>query len=592
MPTATRHRQRLGDLLIARGVITDDQLALALAAQQQGQQQRLVGEILVGLGYASKEQILSAVAESCGIPFARLMAPLVDPAVRGALPETFIRKHGVLPLFKVRDVLTVAVSEPSNVFLADEVAHASGLSVQVVAAAADNIYQMIEQGPSPSAQGPSPQEVAAGEVLPGADLALAEDFDGAHGNQSPEKIAGLLIREAVRARASAIHLEPDEKVLRVRFCVDGVLHVVMRPPARLAAGLTGAFEEMLGFAGRAASAQDSRRSVRLLVQGRAVQLHLASLGGAFGLRVVIRLVRDEDAQKPLEKLGFDFALLDRYRQLIAPLRGLVLVAGPRGSGATTTLYSTLNALDPIRYNLCTLETCINFNLAGINQFSAATCGTTDTGSALARLLLQQPDVLALDCEMNEAVVGLAVEAAREGRLVLAHLRAADAADAVARLAARAPADALGPALRGVLAQRLVRTVCPHCRSSHDPPAALRRRISETFGPIEDYVKGRGCAACGRTGLVGRIGLFELVPLEGGLVDLLKTRADGDAWRAAIRAAGHPSLWVDGINKVRAGITSLDEVMTVLAGCPGEPGPSTAIGRAGCPDAPAGPPRPH
>ena len=164
----------------------------------------------------------------------------------------------------------------------------------------------------------------------------------------------------------------------------------------------------------------------------------------------------------------------------------------------------------------------------------------------------------------------AVEAALDGCLVLARVRAGDAAEAIARLAARVPVQDLAPALRGVLCQRLVRTVCPQCRGPAEPPAHLRRRVAEVFGPVEEYVKGRGCQACGRTGLLGQIGVFELVPIDAGLADRIRAGADRETLRTAIRAAGCPSLWVDGINKVRAGISSLDEVMSVLAGCPGEP----------------------
>jgi len=584
MATATRQRVRLGDLLVQRGVITDEQLAAALAAQQRGSQQRLIGEILVDLGYATKEQVLSAVSASCGVPFARLVPQLVDPAVRNALPESFIQKHGVLPLFKIRDMITVATSEPSNLFLVDEMVHAAGLRVQLVAATPDNIYQMIEHTLA-DRKGQPPGDEAAADASTLDDVVLSEDFDTVYGSWPPEKVATLLVREAVRARASVIHLEPDEKVLRIRFGIDGALHVVMRPPVRLAAGLVGAFDEMTGPGGRGASGPEVRRSARLLVQGRAVQLQIASMGGAFGPCVTVRLVRDDEAHRPLEKLGFDFELLARYRKVIEAGHGLVLVAGPRASGITTTLYSTLNALDPIRLNIRTLESCVHFNLPGVNQFSPATCGMADPDAALARLLAQQPDVLVLDCEVSDAAAKMAAEAARDGCLVLAQVRAIDAADALARLSARVPADILGVALKAVLAQRLVRAVCTHCRSSHEPPADLRRQIADAFGPVEQYIKGRGCAHCARTGLAGQIGLFELVPLEGHLAELLAAPRDHRQWRAAVRAAKCPSLWVDGVNKIRAGITSLEEVMAVLSGCPGEmlqPEPAPAAAAAGRP----------
>ena len=573
MTTATKQRPRLGDLLMAHGVITAEQLANALDVQQRGQQERLLGEILVDLGYATREQVLSAVAEACGVPFVRLVPQLVDPMVRSALPEIFIQKHGVLPLFRVRDVLTVASSEPSNLFLGDEIANASGLSVQIVAATPENIYQMLDETRASGAATSAREEKPAAEPQASAELLLSDDYDSVYGTWPPEEVASLLVREAVMSRASAIHLEPDEKVLRIRFRIDSRLHVVMRPPVRLAAGLADAFDGIMGFTGGAASAHDGRRSARLLVQGRAVQLHIASLPSAFGLRTVVRIVRDDEAQKPLEKLGCDFELLKAYRALLADLHGLILIAGPRESGLTTTLYSTLNGVDPVRLNVCTFEACVNFSLPGVNQFSPATCGAADAVSALSQVLLQQPDVLALDGVLSGPVAQMAVQAALDGRLVLAQMRAADAADAIATLAAQVPEEAAAMALRGVLAQRVVRTVCLHCRAVGEPPGGVRRRIAEAFGPVEQYVKGRGCSHCGRTGYSGQIGLFELMPMAPALAPLVRAKADRDTLRAAIRAAGHLSLWVDGINKVRAGITSIEEVLEVLAGCPG--GPTTA-----------------
>lgn len=317
-----------------------------------------------------------------------------------------------------------------------------------------------------------------------------------------------------------------------------------------------------------------------MIQGRAVQLHVTSLVGAFGPRAVVRLVRDDEATRPLDKIGADFDLLARFRTLFAPMRGLVVLAGPRGAGVTTTLYSAVNDMDPIRLNICTFEDSIHFSLPGVNQFSPATCGTADAGAVLPRLLLQQMDVLALDCDVTPAVAAAAVEAALDGCLVLMRVRAGDAAEAVARLAGRVPAEDLAAALRGVMGQRLVRTICPQCRVPVDPPAHLRRRVTETFGPIETFVKGRGCQVCGRTGLLGQIGVFELVPIDPTLAACIRAGAGREALRSAIRTAGYPSLWVDGVNKVRAGIASLEEVVAVLSGCPGEAAMTQAIPAAG------------
>ena len=568
MPSATKQRLRLGDLLMARSVITEEQRAKALEVQQRGNQEKLLGEILVDLGYASPEQVLSAVAEACGVPFAHLTTDLADPEVRAALPEPFCQKHGVLPLFRVRDMLTVAVPEPANVFVVDEIAQVSGTNVQIVAATADNIYQMLQQtraeGQGADAGGDLGLDPQAPDVL-----RRTEEYEALYGNWPPEKVADLLLHEAVRSGAEAIHLEPDEKVLRVRFRIDGVLHVVMRPPARLVGGLTAALADMAGGSGRA-EPLGARRSARLVVQGQAVQVRLASLEGAYGPRTVVGIVREDQAAPPLEKLGFEFALLERFRSLVRDLRGLVLVAGPRAGGLTTTLYGALKDLDPVRLNLCTYEACIGFHLPGVSQFSPATCGVADAQAAIATVLLHEPDVLALDGVVDARAAPAAVEAAMDGRLVFVQVRAVDAADAVARFAGWVGGDALASALRGVVAQRLVRTICPRCKAPYEAPGALRRRLQETFGSAEGLSKGRGCAQCRRTGFRGRIGLFELLPLEAPLAELVRQGAGAERLRSAAHDAGFTSLWVDGINKVRAGITSLEEVLGVLERCPGRP----------------------
>ncbi|MGB2966570.1 MAG: ATPase, T2SS/T4P/T4SS family [Phycisphaerae bacterium] len=468
MLPATKQRARLGDLLVASGTITEEQRARALEVQQRGNQEKLLGEILVDLGYASQEQVLSAVAEACGVPFVRLTPELVDPEARGALSETFCQKHGVLPLFRIRDVLTVAVPEPANVFLVDEIAQSAGINVQIVAATADNIYQMLEQT-QPGGQGAGAADDLGLDLQAPEALRRTEEYEALYGNWPPEKVADLLLHEAVRSGAEAIHLEPDEKVLRVRFRIDGVLHVVMRPPARLASGLTAALADMVGASGQA-GAPDVRSSARVVVQGQAVQMHLASLEGAYGPRTVARIVREDQAAPPLEKLGCEFNLLDRFRLMAGGLRGLVLVAGPRASGVTTTLYSVLKDLDPVRLNLCTFEACIGFHLPGVNQFSPATCGVTDRAAAIGRLLLHEPDVLALDGILDERVGRLAVEAAMDDRLVFAQVRALDAADAVARFGAWVGRDALAPVLRGVLARGwCARSARPARRPTKRPP---------------------------------------------------------------------------------------------------------------------------
>jgi len=535
--TGTKRRARLGDLLTARGVINRDQLHHALEVQQNGQQDRLLGEILVNLGYATQEQVLSAVAEACGVPFARLVPQLVDPAVRQALPASFIQKHCVLPLFRIRDVLTVAVAEPSNVFLVDEIAHAAGLSVQIVAATAENIYQMLDETRQDGKEAAQVVDEPYAGVSLGDNILLPDDYETMYGNWPPEKVVGLLIREAVRVHANGIHLEPDEKVLRIRFRVDGLLHVVMRPPARMAEGLAAAFREMLGAASATGSVQDHHRSARLLVQGEPVQLHVTGLGGAFGRRTVVRLVREEEANWPMEKLGCDCHLLSAYQDLLARPGGLLVLAGPRESGVTTTLYSTLGRLDPVRLNVCTFESAVNFALPGVNQFSPATCGSEDTAAVFRRLLFQQPDVLALDGTLDERIATQALEASLDGCLVVAQLRGTDAADAMARLGRQVAPDLLAKALRGVLAQRLARTICLHCSVSHEPPAGLRRVVGEAFGPVQEYVKGRGCSNCLQTGYRGRIGLFELVPVGADLADLLRGGADAETLRKAVRECG-------------------------------------------------------
>jgi len=561
---AVENKMQLGQLLLARGIITAEQIDKALAEQKDKGHRKLLGELLVEMGYCTENQIASALAQGYGVPYAQVTPKICDPKVIEILPREFLEEYIVLPLFKVNNVLTIAVSEPANVFLIDEIERLSNCKIQIVCSTSKDIKATL-QTYLPAANVFVIDDIIDEEGL--EEFALIENITQDISNleeiagQSPVvKLVNYLLYNAVRENASDIHIEPDDKKLRVRYRVDGRLYEKMCPPYQMHSALVSRVKIMaeMDIAQRRLP-QDG--GIHVLVEGRPIDLRVSVMPGNFGEKVVIRIIDPQKVLFSLESLGFVYENLQLFRQVIQSPNGIVLVTGPTGSGKNTTLYAALSELNNEEVNICTVEDPVECNIAGINQFQVNQGAGFQFSTALRSLLRQDPDIIMVGEIRDEATANIAVQAALTGHLVLSTLHTNDAPGAVTRLLDLGVAPyLLSASLIAVLAQRLVRKICPNCKTEYEPPASIKKVVEKDSGKIETFYRGVGCKKCRNTGHAGRIAIQELFVPSEKIKEMINDRSSLKKLREKGLQNGMVSLQSDGIEKVKAGIISIEEVL--------------------------------
>jgi len=561
---AVENKMQLGQLLQARGVVTSEQIDMALQEQKANGHRKLLGELLVEMNYCTENQIASALAEAYAVPYAQVSPKLCDARTLELFPRDFLEEHIVLPLFKVYDVLTVAVSEPTNVFLIDEIEHISGCKVQVVCATTKDIRATL-QTYLPAANVFVIDDIIDEHVL--EDFALIENITQDIGNleevagQSPVvKLVNYLLYNAVRENASDIHIEPDDKKLRVRYRVDGRLYERLCPPYQLHSAIVSRIKIMaeLDIAQRRLP-QDG--GIHVLVEGRPIDLRVSVMPGNFGEKVVIRVIDTQKVLFNLESLGFTYENLQLFRKIIQSPNGMVLVTGPTGSGKNTTLYAALAALNTEDVNICTVEDPVECNVSGINQFQVNTAVGFQFSTALRSLLRQDPDIIMVGEIRDEATANIAVQAALTGHLVLSTLHTNDAPGAVTRLLdLKVPPYLVSASLIAVLAQRLVRKICPNCKTEYDPPASIKRTVQELSGETLKFYRGVGCRKCRNTGYTGRLAVHELFVPGEEIMEMINDQKSLKKLRDKALQQGMIPLQLDVIQKVKAGIIPIEEAL--------------------------------
>ena len=482
------------------------------------------------------------------------------------LPREFLTDHIVLPLFKVYDVLTVAISEPSNVFLIDEIERLSECSVQIVCATAKDIESTL-QTYMPAANVFVIDDIIEDGALDDFSLieSIPEDITNMEevAGQSPVvKLVNSLIYSAVHENASDIHIEPDDKKLRVRYRVDGKLYERMRPPYMLHAAIVSRIKIMaeLDIAQRRLP-QDG--GIHVLMEGRPIDLRVSVMPGNFGEKVVIRIIDARKMLSSLETLGFSYKNLKLFRNIINMPNGIVLVTGPTGSGKNTTLYAGLSEINSEDVNICTVEDPVECNIGGINQFPVIESAGFDFSSALRSMLRQDPDVIMVGEIRDRETAGIAVQAALTGHLVLSTLHTNDAPGAVTRLVDLDIAPYLVSAsLIAVVAQRLVRKICPNCKEEAEVSVSIRKMVKSWGLDIDTYYRGVGCRKCRNTGYVGRIAVHEIFIPNNEILEMIAEGTTLKELRAAAIENGMEPLNIDGMGKVKAGITTIEEILRV------------------------------
>jgi type IV pilus assembly protein PilB len=560
---------QLGQLLIDQGALTSEQLDQALTYQRETGNALLLGEVLRKLDLCDEQDVMQALASAYGVPFAHVSPRIADPKVMDVLPREFLERHNVLPLFKVRNRLTLALNEPANVFLLEEIGRITGCEVLVVCAVAKEIKATLDT------HLPAANVFVIDDIIDdfdSSDLAVVEDRieDIADAEVVAEgspviKLVNYMIYNAVREGASDIHIEPDDNSLRVRYRIDGRLYEKLRPPYKMLPSLASRIKIManLDIAERRLP-QDG--GIHVMMDGRPIDLRVSTLAGQFGEKVVIRIIDNRNVLVNLEKLGFDYEMLKQWRKVIALPNGIALVTGPTGSGKSTTLYGSLREINSDDVNICTVEDPVEFNLPWVNQFQVNEKAGFTFASALRALLRQDPDIVMIGEIRDGDTARIAVQAALTGHLVLSTLHTNDAPGGVTRLLNIGVEPYLVAAsVEAILAQRLVRKICTNCKEPYDPPLNVRRAVEKAVGDVEGFYHGAGCAKCRESGFSGRIGIYELLMATDALRDKICANASINELRALARECGMTGLHQDGMAKVKAGLTTVEEVFRVTTG---------------------------
>jgi type IV pilus assembly protein PilB len=609
---------KLGDLLLKQKLITQDQLDTALKLQRE--EGGKIGEALVRVGAVSEGDITETLSQQFGVPSIDLAHFEIDPAVIKVVPGEVARKYGVLPVNKTGATLTIAMGDPTNVFAMDDIKFMTGYNVEPVVASEIALRKAIDKhygtprsvvlkertkqagGPAFSMEA-TLEDVMASSALTMDDMAsvgLGEinmdeitgmdagaDVDVVKGEEGQEidlsdltkssesapiiKVSNLILIEALKAGASDIHVEPYEKEFRVRFRIDGILHNIMALPMRTRDPLISRLKIMAKLdISEKRLPQDGRIKIRLRVEERSrdLDLRVSSVPTHFGEKVVMRLLDKSKLQLDMTQLGFDQEPLRRFKDAIDRPYGIVLVTGPTGSGKTNTLYSAIAALNDPTVNIMTAEDPIEFNLAGINQVQMKEQIGLTFASALRSFLRQDPDIILVGEIRDFETAEIAVKAALTGHLVLSTLHTNDAPSTINRLMNMGIEPFLvATSVNCICAQRLVRRICSHCPEEVETPPQMLIQVG--FAPDEVKTlrikRGRGCERCNNTGYKGRLGLFEVLQFTDEIRDMILSGASSIELKRKAIEEGMVSLRMAGLQKIRDGATTLDEVLreTVL-----------------------------
>ncbi len=571
-PSPDRRPTRLGERLIAEALITPEQLEQALAVQK-GTRDKL-GTILVRLGMLTEEKLLGVLSRLYNVPSIALSQLDIDAEVLRLVPGPLAEKLDVLPIRRSANTLVLAMGDPTNVLALDDVAFMTNLQIQPVIASEVAIRHAIDRLYN------KPGESVADMMSEFEDAkAEVEVFDGAEGfaaktdvfdltesaDEAPVvRLLNLMFADAIRRAASDIHLEPYEKVFRVRFRIDGVLHEIMSPPKRFEAALTSRVKIManLDIAERRLP-QDGH--IKLRYQHREIDFRVSTLPTIFGEKTVMRILDKEALQLDMTKLGLDAWSLEQLDKALRRPCGMILLTGPTGSGKTTTLYSAIHTINSPDINIMTAEDPVEYNLKGVNQLQVnEEIGRTFAG-ALRSFLRQDPDVILVGETRDLETAQIAIRAALTGHLVLSTLHTNDCASTVARLLDMGvPPFLVSSSLLLLLAQRLARRICRECRepSEADEESLVPYgHVPQGLGRVSLY-RGRGCQACSFTGMKGRVAIYETMPISQEIRDLILRTADIGEIRGIAQSQGMRTLRQNGLAKVIEGTIAIEEVIRV------------------------------
>jgi type IV pilus assembly protein PilB len=569
---------RLGEILIKEKLINDDQLKQALVYQQKNGGR--LGTCLIKMGLISDDAITEVLSRQYGVPSINLKYYEVDPAVVKLIPQDTAIRYQIVPLSRVGATLTIAMTDPTNVFAMDDIKFMTGFNVEPVVASEASVTEAIAKFYGDVHSGEELTKVMkdlAAEESGDLELAAEEqEMDLAALEKAAEeapiiKLVNLVLTDAVKRGASDIHIEPYERELRIRFRVDGMLQSVMTPPLKLKDAITSRVKIMAKLdISEKRLPQDGRIMIKYRSQHRIKELdfRVSTVPTLFGEKIVMRLLDKENLRLDMTKLGFEQESLTRFEQAILRPYGMVLVTGPTGSGKTNTLYSSVSRLNTPDTNIMTAEDPIEFQLAGINQVQMKDQIGLNFASALRAFLRQDPNIILVGEIRDFETAEIAVKAALTGHLVLSTLHTNDAPSTISRLMNMGIEPFLvATSVNLICAQRLVRRICASCKEPLELPQ--QTLLDAGFTPEEaktvTVYHGKGCSTCNKNGYKGRVGLYEVMEITDELRELILVGASALELKKKALDVGMISLRRSGLTKIAQGQTTIDEVLreTVL-----------------------------
>lgn len=556
---------RLGELLVRNQLISDDQLTKAIAEQKK--EGIRLGAALIRLGYVQEHDLASFLSKHYGVPSIDLKAFEIDPAVITLIPEEVAQKYQLIPINRAGATLIVAMADPSNIFAIDDIKFMTGFNVEVVVAAEAAIKETIDkyydQMASMADAFENMDDFTDLEFVENSDLEDINELEKASEDAPVVKLVNFILTDAIKKKASDIHIEPYEHTFRVRYRIDGVLYEVMKPPRKLKNAITSRLKIMaaLDIAERRLP-QDGRIKIKM-GRNQEMDYRVNCLPTLFGEKVVLRLLDKSSLQLDMTKLGYEPQALEWFKKEIHKPFGMVLVTGPTGSGKTVSLYSALSELNKTTENISTAEDPVEFNFAGINQVQMHEEIGLNFAAALRAFLRQDPDIIMIGEIRDFETAEIGVKAALTGHLVLSTLHTNDAPSTVNRLLNMGIEPFLvASAVNLISAQRLGRRVCPDCKEpeKHAPETLISAGVPEhQIGQFTTY-KGRGCMTCNDTGYRGRVGFYQVMPMFDELKEMVLSGANTAEIKQESMKLGVKTMRQAALTKMMEGVTTLEEVL--------------------------------
>lgn len=559
---AKQVRKSLGESLVEEGIITPEQFKQVQAEEKHtGQRLR---KVLVKMGLIAEEDLVLFISGKLGLPRIELAEYLIDPKVAELVPEALARKYDLIPVLKIGNRLTCAMLDPWNVFALDEIRMKTNYIIEPAIATEAEIKKALDQ--YYGAKGTMEEVI---KTIDKDKFGIEEEKEidlkklkGIVEEPVVMKLVNLIIMKAVKERASDIHIEPEEEVLKARFRVDGMLHEVSSPPKRLQSAIISRIKVMANLdISERRIPQDGRFTIKM--EGKGIDVRVSCVPTIFGENVVLRLLDVSTALLSLDQLGFSQQILEKYQKLITRPHGIILVTGPAGSGKTTTLYASLDKINTVEKNIITIEDPVEYKLEGVRQIQINPKVNLTFANGLRSILRQDPNIIMVGEMRDFETSEIAIQTALTGHLVFSTLHANNASAAVIRMIDMGVEPFLvSSSVIGVLAQRLVRTICPKCKEKYKPAKEELKDIGLTEDEKVDFYRGKGCDECVKTGYRGQIGIYELMVPDDSIRNLIIAKSPTEEIRRKAVALGMLTLIEDGIGKIKQGLTTVEEVLRV------------------------------